>query len=82
VLVTASRVVSSVGSSACGFVASLEFAILVGVENFGQPVRGWVSFISFVWLGACVVINPRVSRTWLTEYSFCKYTLVDVSRRL
>jgi hypothetical protein len=53
VLVTTSFVISTVGTSACGLVASSEVAILVGVENVGRSVGGLVSFIGFVWLGTC-----------------------------
>jgi hypothetical protein len=52
VLVTTTFVVSSVVTSACGLVASSVVAILVGVENVGRSVRGWMGFIGFVWLGA------------------------------
>jgi hypothetical protein len=42
-------------ASTCGTVASSDVAILVGVENVGLSVRGWVGFIVFVWLGAVAV---------------------------
>jgi hypothetical protein len=51
--ITTSFVVSSVGPSTCGMVASSDVAVLVGVENVGLSVRGWVGFHRFRVTGSC-----------------------------